>query len=98
MLVSHYPTGASKWNPIERRLFSQISNNWQGRPLDSYDAILNYIRTTKTSTGLRVKAHLIRKAYKKGVKISDEQMAELCIAEAQSLPQWNYSLRPRNEV
>jgi hypothetical protein len=92
--VAHYPAGASKWNPIEHRLFSEISKNWAGCPLDSYETTLKYIRTTKTTTGLRVRAHLVRKAYKKGVKISDAQMKELDITNAEHLPRWNYTLRP----
>ena len=92
--VAHYPTGASKWNPIEHRLFCEISKNWAGRPLETYEIILNYLRTTTTTTGLRVRAHLVRKAHKKGVKISNAQMDELDITEAESLPRWNYTLRP----
>ena len=61
--VAHYPPGASKWNPIEHRLFSEISKNWAGRPLDSYETILNFIRTTKTKTGLKVNARLVKKQY-----------------------------------
>jgi hypothetical protein len=57
--VCHYPPGASKWNPIEHRFFSEISKNWAGRPLDSYETILNYIGTTRTQTGLEVQAHLV---------------------------------------
>ena len=94
--VAHYPTGASKWNPIEHRLFSEISKNWAGRPLDSYDTILKYLRTTKTSKGLAVKAYLDRKAYLKGIKISDEEMRELNISRPDTLPKWNYTLRPKN--
>lgn len=92
--VAHYPPGASKWNPVERRLFSQISNNWEGQPLESYETIINYIRTTKTATGLRVRAHLVRKLYKKGVKITDKKMEELCITKDEALPNWNYSIKP----
>jgi hypothetical protein len=92
--VAHYPTGASKWNPIEHRLFSQISRNWEGRPLDSYEAISKYISTTKTSTGLRVRAHMVRRRYKRGVKITDAQMAQLCLEKDDSLPEWNYTLSP----
>ena len=77
--VAHYPSGASKWNPIEHRLFSEISKNWAGRPLDSYETILNYIRTTRTTTGLRLRAHLIRKQYEKGIKVPDSMMNELSI-------------------
>ena len=59
--VAHYPPATSKWNPIEHRLFCEISKNWAGRPLDSFDTILKYLRTTRTATGLRVRAHLVRK-------------------------------------
>ena len=72
--VAHYPPGASKWNPIEHRLFSEISKNWAGRPLDSYETVMKYLRTTATSTGLRVRARLSRKRYEKKVKISDEEI------------------------
>lgn len=92
--VAHYPTGASKWNPIEHRLFSEISKNWAGRPLDSYETILNYLRTTTTTTGLCVQAHLVPTPYPKGVKISDAQMQQLAITKDQQLPRWNYTLRP----
>lgn len=92
--VAHYPPGASKWNPIEHRLFSEISKNWAGRPLDSYEAILKYIRTTATSTGLRVRAHLVRQPYVKGIKIADTQMRDLSLESHEPLPKWNYTLRP----
>ena len=92
--VCHYPPGASKWNPIEHRLFGEISKNWAGRPLDSYETILNFIRTTETSTGLKVKAYLDTKTYEKGVKISDEQMSEVCIRPHVTLPKWNYTIYP----
>ncbi len=92
--VAHYPPGTSKWNPIEHRLFSEISKNWAGRPLDSYETILKYIRTTKTSTGLRVRSHLVQKKYKKGIKITDKQMIEISITKDSSLPTWNYTIHP----
>src|SRR6266850_2529698 len=66
--VAHYPTGASKWNPIEHRLFSEISKNWAGEPLDSYQKILNFIRTTSTKTGLAVTAYLDRHHYPTGTE------------------------------
>ena len=59
--VCHYPPGASKWNPIEHRLFSEISKNWQGTPLKNFETVLKYIRTTKTKTGLTVRARLVTK-------------------------------------
>ena len=92
--VAHYPTGASKWNPIEHRLFSEISRNWAGRPLDSYETILNHLRTTTTSTGMRVQAHLVTNSYEKGVRITDAQMRELQLTRNDALPKWNYTLRP----
>ena len=93
--AAHYPPGASKWNPIEHRLFSEISKNWAAKPLDSLETILNYLRTTTTSTGLRVRAHLVRRKYLKGVRISDAEMETLAIKEHELLPAWNYTLSPR---
>jgi hypothetical protein len=93
--VTHYPAGASKWNPIDHRLFSEISKNWAGEPLTSYETILNHLRATKTTTGLRVKAYLVKKQYLKGVKISDDQMQQLVLEKHETLPKWNYTLRPR---
>ncbi len=92
--VAHFPSGTSKWNPIEHRLFSEISKNWAGRPLDSYETILNYIRTTTTTAGLRVRAHLVRRRYPKGIKINHEQMQALCLTNHETLPKWNYTIRP----
>lgn len=93
--VAHYPPGASKWNPIEHRLFSEISKHWAGKPLDSYETILNYIRTTKTKTGLRVSAHLVRQQYEIGVKISDAQMRTISVVKHEPMPKWNYTVRPQ---
>jgi len=92
--VAHYPTGTSKWNPIEHRLFSELSKNWAGRPLDSLETILKYARTTTTRTGLQVRARLVRRRYKKGIKISDSEMQELAITRDDALPKWNYEIRP----
>ena len=69
--VCHYPSGASKWNPIDHRLCSEISKNWAGHPLRSYQTILNHIRTTTTDTGLCVTAQMVDQEYPQGVKISD---------------------------
>jgi hypothetical protein len=93
--VCHYPTGASKWNPIEHRLFSEISKNWAGRPLDRYETIVRYAQSTTTSTGLEVKAYLVRKDYPKGVKIPDEAMAQLRLRHHDTQPERNYTLHPR---
>ena len=92
--VAHYPPGASKWNLIEHRLFSQISKNWAGRPRDRYETVLNYIRTTTTSTGLKVTAHLVDRDYETGIKITDAQMRSLPIDWHDSLPKWNYTITP----
>jgi hypothetical protein len=93
--VCHYPTGASKYNPVEHRLFSEISKNWAGRPLDSYETVLNYISTTTTTTGLQVKAYLVTTDYPTGVKISDEEMRGLQLRPHDTQPARNYTLSPR---
>jgi hypothetical protein len=92
--VCHYPPGASKWNPADHRLHSEISKNWAGKPLNSYETVLNYIRTTTTKTGLRVRARLMRKHYAKGEKISDAEMARLRLTRHTTNPDWNYTLAP----
>jgi len=93
--VCHYPTGASKWNPVEHRLLSEISKNWAGQPLESFDTVLNYIRTTTTATGLTVTASLIRKTYSPGVTVSDEDMSALSIHPHKIQSARNYTLLPR---
>jgi hypothetical protein len=93
--VSHYPTGCSKWNPIEHRLFSQISINWAGQPLRSFEAMLGYVRDTTTTTGLKVKASLIEGTYQTGKKVSDAVMKTLNLEHHAVCPQWNYTIRPR---
>lgn len=92
--VCHYPPGASKWNPIEHQLFSFISKNWEGNPLESYETVLNYARRTTTSSGLRVRARLTRKNYPTGEKISPKEMDLLALQRHKTLPGWNYSLIP----
>lgn len=92
--VCHYPPGASKWNPIEHRLFSFISGNWVAQPLQDYQTMLNFIRTTQTEQGLKVRAHLNQKQYTKGIKISDEQMEQINLRRGRLNPDWNYSIAP----
>lgn len=94
--VCHYPTGASKWNPIEHRLFSEISKTWAGCPLRSFDDVLHYIRATKTQTGLTVDAQLVTETYERGVKVPDEEMDALNIQFHDVCPKWNYTIRPRS--
>jgi hypothetical protein len=93
--VCHYPTGASKWNPIEHRLFSEISKHWAGQPLTDYPTIVRLIGETKTQTGLRVNCALSTKPYPTKIKVSDEQMRELDLIRHPILPDWNYTLLPR---
>jgi Rhodopirellula transposase DDE domain len=96
--VSHYPPGTSKWNPIEHRLFSEISKNWAGQPLTDMATMLNFIRTTKTDTGLTVSAYLIPENYDTGIRISDQQMRQLNLVKHDTLGLWNYSVRPAPNV
>jgi len=93
--VSHFPSGASKWNPIEHRLFSQISRNWAAEPLDSYEKALKFIRTTTTTTGLKVTAHLDTATYPTGVKVSKQELEQLSIRQKRVLPKWNYTISPQ---
>ncbi len=86
--VCHYPPGASKWNKIEHRMFAFISLNWQGRPLVSYETVINLISRTTTRTGLKIKALLDNRDYDPGVKISDQDMAQLQITTHTTHPQW----------
>ena len=92
--VCHFPPGTSKWNPIEHRLFSEISKNWAGHPLDSYQTVLNYLRSTKTTTGLSVKATLDRRSYATGRTITAADMATLHLKPHRTLPAWNYTITP----
>jgi hypothetical protein len=93
--VCHYPSGASKYNPIEHRVFSEISKNWAGRPLRDYETVVNYISTTATKTGLCVDAHLVRAEYTTGVKISDKEMKDLSIRHHDIQPNRNYTISPK---
>ncbi len=93
--VCDFPPGTSKWNKIEHRLFSFITQNWRGRPLVSHQAIVNLIASTTTKTGLTVRAVLDPSPYETGIKVSDEQMAELNLRAAEFHGEWNYSIAPR---
>ncbi len=92
--VCHLPPGTSKWNKIEHRLFSFISQNWRGQPLLTHAAIVNLISNTRTSTGLKVRCVLDTKRYPKKVKVSDEQMARINLRPDKFHGDWNYSIRP----
>jgi hypothetical protein len=93
--VCHYPKGASKWNPIEHRLFSEISKTWAGTPLTSFAVALEAMRRTSTATGLVVEATFIEQTYELGLSVSDDLMQTLALYRHQTCPAWNYSLSPR---
>jgi hypothetical protein len=92
--VCHYPTGCSKWNPIEHRLFGPISLNWAGKPLRTWETLLGWIRGTATTTGLQVQAELHDGVYTTGETVSDAVMATLNLERHAVCPAWNYTLRP----
>jgi hypothetical protein len=93
--VCHFPPGTSKWNKIEHRLFSFISQNWRGKPLISHQVIIDLIAATTTTTGLIVKSKIDTNFYEKGLKVSDQQMAELRLRKEKFHGDWNYKLLPR---
>ena len=93
--VCHYPPGTSKWNKIEHRLFSFISLNWKGKPLRTFETMVNLIGATRTRSGLKVKAVLDTYPYETGVKVSAAQFDELQIHNHRTHPAWNYTLAPR---
>ena len=93
--VAHYPAGASKWNPIEHRMFSEISKNWAGVPLESFDTIVNLANNTRTKTGFRINAYRDQNLYEKGIKVSDKMFREINISRNDSLGNWNYTVSPK---
>jgi transposase len=97
LTVSHFPPGTSKWNKVEHRLFSFITNNWRGKPLVSRQVIVNLIANTTTTTGLIVKAALDEATYETGIKVTDDQMANLKIVPATFHGEWNYTITPRRK-
>lgn len=94
--VTHYPSGASKWNPVEHRMFSLISRNWAGQPLTSYETALKHIRTTTSMTGFRCSARLDRHTYELGLKATPEELAGVRLRRHRMFPTWNYTISPRN--
>ena len=92
--ISHFPPGTSKWNKIEHRLFSFITQNWRGKPLVSHEVIVNLIAATRTSEGLRVECGVDTNEYPKGIKVSDEEMAHLNIKQDSFHGDWNYTICP----
>lgn len=96
--VCHLPPGTSKWNRIEHRLFSFITQNWRGRPLVSYQTIVQLIAATTTDTGLKVCSELDTNTYPKGVKIGDAEMAALNLFRHEFHGDWNYTIKPQNKT
>jgi len=94
--VCHFPPGTSKWNKIEHRMFSAISMNWRGRPLISHEVIINLIAATTNKSGLEIKAELDTNSYIKGIKITDEQLAEVNIKFHDVNERLNYTIFPSN--
>ena len=95
LAVCHFPPGTSKWNKIEHRLFSFISQNWRGQPLTSLAVIVSLIAGTTTTQGLHVHAELDTRAYPTGVKVSDQEMAHLHLLRDEFHGEWNYEILPR---
>jgi hypothetical protein len=92
--VSHLPPGTSKWNKIEHKLFSFITQNWRGKPLVSYEVIVNLIAATTTKTGLKVQSELDTREYPKGVTITDELFDKINIVKHDFHGEWNYTIHP----
>jgi Rhodopirellula transposase DDE domain len=92
--VCHFPPGTSKWNKIEHRMFSFVSLNWRGKPLESLEVIINLIAGTTTTTGLKIYARLDDRVYEKGVEVSDEQLAAVNITRHKFHGDWNYTITP----
>jgi hypothetical protein len=95
--VSHFPPGTSKWNKIEHRLFSFITQNWRGKPLVNHEVIVSLIASTSTETGLTVRAQLDTAKYPKGKKVSDEELAGIDLRPDSFHGDWNYTLFPRGK-
>jgi Rhodopirellula transposase DDE domain len=95
LVVCHFPPGTSKWNKIEHRLFSFITQNWRGQPLVSRDVVVNLIQSTTTDTGLVVKAALDTNCYETAVKVSDTELAKLKLTPHRFHGEWNYTIKPR---
>jgi transposase len=94
--VCHFPPGTSKWNKIEHRLFSFISQNWRGKPLISYEVIVKLIAATTNRIGLKVKCQLDTNFYPKAIKVSDREMADINIQRDSFHGEWNYTISPKH--
>ena len=95
--VCHFPPGTSKWNKIEHRMFSQISFNWRGQPLESHQVIVKLIGATTNSSGLKINAALDTKEYEKEIKVTNEEMSQLNLQRAKFHGEWNYTIHPQTK-
>jgi hypothetical protein len=93
--VCHYPTGCSKWNPVEHRLFGPISVNWAGQPLRTFERLVGLIRGTTTRSGLTIHAERLPGEYPTGETLTDPEMEQLQLERHATCPRWNYTIRPR---
>ena len=93
--VCHFPPGTSKWNKIEHRLFCHVTRNWRGRPLKSFEIVVNLIGSTTTASGLRVHAQLDGSRYEKGRKVTDTELARVNLKPARFHGEWNYVIFPQ---
>ena len=96
--VTHFPPSASKWHPIEHRMFNLISANWAGQPLVSYETVLKFIRTTRSAQGFRCAACLDRRVYPTKVKLAAAERAVISYHPHKLFPHWNYTIRPHPKV
>ena len=96
--VCHLPPGTSKWNKIEHRLFSFITQNWRGRPLVSYQTIVQLIAATTTDAGLTVRSEIDTNTYPKGVKVTDAEMNALSLHRHDFHGEWNYTIKPKHDA
>lgn len=91
--VCHYPPGTSKWNKIEHRMFSHITRNWRGRPLESHEVVVSLIANTATRTGLKIRAELDQRTYAKGIEVSRKEVEALPIEYHEFHGNWNYTVK-----
>jgi len=96
IVVCHFPPGTSKWNKIEHRLFSDITQDWRGKRLRNFQTIVNLIAATTTKTGLKVHAELNTETYQSGIKVTDTELAQVKIRRDKFHGDWNYEIQPRN--
>ncbi len=94
--ICHFPPGTSKWNKIEHRMFSYITKNWRGRPLTSYEVVVNLIANTTTTTGLKIRAELDTEDYPTGIKVSDVEMKKIKLEKDDFHGEWNYVIKTTN--